>query len=62
VYIKNMNAAKVDELDYIHFLEAALKVFSTTESAKVRSGEAGTPAHDADTRLLQRIPPDSQAI
>lgn len=57
-----MNAAKVDELDYIHFLVAAQKVFSTTEAAKVRSEEKDAPAHDAYTRLLQRMPPDSQAL
>ena len=50
------------ELDYIHFLIAAQKVFSTTEAEKVRSGEEAVPAHDAYARLLQRMPPDSQAI
>lgn len=57
-----MNPAKVDELDYIHFLVAAQKVFSTTEAARVRSGEKTAPAHDAYTRLLQRMPPDSEAL
>lgn len=57
-----MNPAKVDELDYIQFLVAAQKVFSTVEAAKVRSKEAGAPAHDAYTRLLQRMPPDSQRL
>lgn len=57
-----MNPPKVDELDYIHFLVAAQKVFSTVEAAKVRSGEEAAPAHDAYTRLLQRVPPDSQAL
>lgn len=62
MYSRKMNPAKVDELDYIHFLIAAQKVFSTTEVAKVRSGEEAAPAHDAYTRLLQRMPPDSQAL
>jgi hypothetical protein len=57
-----MNAAKVDELDYIHFLVAAQKVFSTVEAAKMRTGEKAAPAHDAYTRLLQRMPPDSKAL
>ncbi len=57
-----MNAAKVDELDYIHFLVAAQKVFSTVEAAKTRTGEKAAPAHDAYTRLLQRMPPDSKAL
>jgi len=29
-----MNTPKYDELDYIHFLVAAQKVFSNTEAAK----------------------------
>lgn len=47
-----MNPAKVDEFNYIQFLIAAQKVFSTTEAEKVRSGEEAAPAHDAYTRLL----------
>jgi hypothetical protein len=57
-----MNPPKVDELDYIQFLVAAQQVFSTVEAAKIRSGEETAPAHDAYTRLLQRIPPDSQGL
>jgi len=57
-----MNPPKVDEYDYIQFLLAAQRVFSTVEASKVTSGEEGAPAHDAYTRLLQRIPPDSQAL
>lgn len=57
-----MNPPKVDEYDYIQFLLAAQRVFSTVEASKVISGEEGAPAHDAYTRLLQRIPPDSQAL
>jgi len=57
-----MNAPKVDELDYIHFLIAAQQVFSTTEAARIRANEANAPAHDAYTRLLQRIPPESEAL
>jgi len=57
-----MNAPKVDELDYINFLIAAQRVFSTVEAAKVSPDEMRQPAHDAYTRLLQRTPPDSQAL
>lgn len=57
-----MNAPKVDELDYIHFLVAAQRVFTTTEAARIRAGEPHAPAHDAYTRLLQRIPPDTKAL
>ena len=57
-----MNAPKVDELDYINFLIAAQRVFSTVEAAKVSLDEMRQPAHDAYTRLLQRTPPDSLAL
>jgi putative transposase len=57
-----VNAPKVDELDYIQFLLAAQKVFSITEASRVRSGEELAPVHDAYTRLLQHVPPDSQAL
>ena len=57
-----MNPPKVDDLDYIQFLIAAQRVFSTVEAAKIRSLEDAAPAHDAYTRLLQRTPPDSQAL
>jgi hypothetical protein len=57
-----MNAPKVDELDYINFLIAAQRVFSTVEAAKVSPDEMRQPAHDAYTRLLQRTPPDSMTL
>ena len=57
-----MNAPKCDELDYINFLIAAQKVFSSVEAAKTHPAEEKAPAHDAYTRLLQRLPPDSQAL
>ena len=59
-----MNAPKCTEYDYINFLVAAQQVFSTVEAARSHpnaDGE-GTVAHDAYTRLLQRLPPDSQAL
>lgn len=57
-----MNAAKCDAYDYINFLVAAQQVFSAVEAAKAPPGGATAPAHDAYTRLLQRIPPDSEAL
>ena len=62
IKLGGMNPPKVDELDYIQFLVAAQRVFSTVEAAKIRSGEETAPAHDAYTRLLQRMPPDSQGL
>jgi hypothetical protein len=57
-----MNPPKIDELDYIKFLIAAQKIFSATEASRIRADEELAPAHDAYTRLLQRVPPDSQAL
>ena len=57
-----MNPPKCDELDYINFLVAAQKVFSSIEASKTHPAEDSAPAHDAYTRLLQRLPPDSKAL
>ncbi len=57
-----MNPPKCNELDYIHFLIAAQKVFSSVEASKTHPVTENVPAHDAYTRLLQRLPPDSQAL
>lgn len=57
-----MNPPKCDDLDYINFLIAAQKVFSNVEAAKTHPAENHAPAHDAYTRLLQRMPPDSQQL
>jgi putative transposase len=48
-----MNAPKCTDLDYVNFLVAAQQVFSAVEAARNPDGEQ-KPAHDADTRLLQR--------
>ena len=60
--LRRMNAAKCDEYDYINFLIAAQQVFSAVEAAKTHPSGAAGPAHDAYTRLLQRVPPDSKAL
>jgi hypothetical protein len=57
-----MNPPKADELDYIHFLIAAQKVFTCTEAARSQPDESDPPAHDAFTRLLKREPPDTEAL
>ena len=63
--------AKVDEFDYINFLVAAQRVFTCTEASRSQpAAERGDdddddddrPAHDAFTRLLERIPPDTEAL
>lgn len=57
-----MNPPKVDDLDYIHFLVAAQKEFTCTEAARSSPEAEDAPAHDAFTRLLQRRPPDTEAL
>lgn len=57
-----MNPPKADDLDYIHFLIAAQKVFTCTEAARSQPEDLDPPAHDAFTRLLKREPPDTEAL
>jgi putative transposase len=57
-----MNPAKCSEQDYINFLVAAQRVFSAVEAARSHPDGERKPAHDAYTRLLQRLPPDSGAL
>ncbi len=57
-----MNAPKCTEYDYINFLVAAQQLFSTTEAARSHPDGERQVAHDAYTRLLQRLPPDSEAL
>jgi hypothetical protein len=57
-----MNQAKVTDLDYINFLVASPVVFSCTEAARVQPAAPRRAAHDALTRLLQRLDPDSTPL
>lgn len=57
-----MNPPKCDEMDYINFLIAAQQVFSHVEAARTHPAEEQAPAHDAYTRLLKRLPPDSEML
>jgi Transposase DDE domain len=57
-----VNPSRCKDLDYIHFLIASVDVFTCTEAARCQPlGENG-PSHDAFTRLLQRQPPDTDAL
>jgi hypothetical protein len=49
-------------MDYINFLIAAQQVFSSVEASRTHPAEGETPAHDAYTRLLKRLPPDSEML
>lgn len=57
-----MNPAKVNDLDYVHFLIASVDVFTCTEAAKCNPNSENIPSHDAFTRLLRRQPPDTEAL
>ena len=57
-----MNKAKCNNYYYINFLVAVQTVFSTTEATRCHPDGANGAVHDAYTRLLQRIPPDSEAL
>jgi putative transposase len=57
-----MNAPKVTDLDYINFLVAAPRVVSCTEGARVQPAGPRRAAHDALTRVLHRLEPDSAPL
>ncbi len=57
-----MNEPKVTDLDYINFLVASPLVFSCTEAARVQPDHPRRAAHDALTRLLQRLDPDPSPL
>ena len=57
-----MNAPKCTEQDYIKFLIAAQRVYSSVEAARTHPAGERQPAHDAYTRLLERMPPDSAQL
>ena len=62
VYKSDMNLPKVNDEAYIHFLIATPKVCSATEAARVQPEQPTAPAHDAFTRLLHRLEPDSTTL
>ena len=57
-----MNPSKCNEFDYINFLIASTKIFTCTEAARCQLLDENSPSHDAFTRLLQRQPPDTEAL
>ena len=57
-----MNPARSKPLDYVNFLVAAQKNFSCNEAARCQPEGPDAPAHDAFTRLLRRLPPDTEAL
>ena len=57
-----MNPAKYNEYEYINFLIASPRVYSSTEAARVQPEQDNPPAHDAITRLLHRLELDSNEL
>ena len=57
-----MNTPKVTPLDYIDFLIGTQRVYSCTEAERVNPDQETGPAHDAYTRLLQRMFPTSERL
>ena len=57
-----MRSPKVQPDDYIDFLIATPKACSATEAARVQPPRPDAPAHDAFTRLLTRLEPDSDTL
>jgi putative transposase len=57
-----MNPPRVQAEDYIDFLIATPKAASGTEAARVQPERPNAPAHDAFTRLLHRLEPDSLTL
>lgn len=57
-----MNPPRVQAEDYIDFLIATPKACSATEAARVQPPQRRPPAHDAFTRLLHRLEPDSDTL
>ena len=57
-----MNPPKINEYDYIDFLIGTQKVYSCTEAARVQPEQDDGPAHDAVTRLVQRLFPTTERL
>ncbi len=57
-----MNLPKVNEYDYIDFLIGTQQAYSCTEAARVQPEEEDAPAHDAITRLTQRLFPSTERL
>jgi len=57
-----MNPPKVTDEDYINFIIATPRDVTATEAGRVQPESKNAPAHDAFTRLLQRLEPDAQTL
>jgi len=57
-----MNLPKCSDEDYINFVIATPKQLTATEAARVQPASKHAPAHDAFTRLLERLEPDAATL
>jgi hypothetical protein len=57
-----MNPPRCTVEGYIDFLIASPKVVTATEAGRVQPQQPNAPAHDAFTRLLNRLEPDPQPL
>ena len=57
-----MNPPKVTDEDYINFIIATPRDVTATEAERVQPVSTNAPAHDAFTRLLQRLEPDAETL
>lgn len=57
-----MNTAKLNDEDFIDFLIATPKQATATEAARCQPTRENAPAHDAFTRLLQRLEPQADVL
>ena len=57
-----LNPSKCSEYDYINFLIASTKIFVCFKASRCQLIDEHSASHDAFTRLLQRQPPDTEAL
>lgn len=57
-----MNPPKVTDEDYINFIIATPRDVTETFAERVQPESKDAPAHDAFTRLLQRLEPDAEML
>ena len=57
-----MNPPKVTDADYINFRIATPHDVTETFAGRVQPESKDAPAHDAFTRLLQRLEPDAETL
>ena len=57
-----MNPPKVTDEDYINFIIATPRDVTATEAERVQPESKDAPAHDAFTRLLERLEPDAETL